>query len=342
MSDLLGSMEPNISPMLPRMPPRKRPAEQRVRDLSPGADVKQTVVKRVRIAEKHAPPAAAAADGPFEDNDEFLPSMHKHNDIVLPSDDIPMSDPMPSSPTVRVASRKVQPVQPAEVKKASPEDDDEEDDLLMEVAHAGAVNIASVNMASARPVKKILKAPEPCPPPVHSSPTRTPAPAPAPTTTDSVDTSAWTNLNKNLNLVSSPQTAMPMGKMNHTDAVEEDGSLKFFWTDYAEINNTLCLFGKVLDKRTKKHVSCFVKIDNIMRKLYFLPRETRVVNGCVTDESVGMGDVYSEVDSLMTKMGVKEHKTKPCSRKYAFELPNIPKEGRYLKLLYPYTSKCAR
>ncbi|EPE06167.1 dna polymerase alpha catalytic [Ophiostoma piceae UAMH 11346] len=332
MNNLLGEMEPNISPMLPRMPPKKRPAEQRrVRDMSP--DTKQPAVKRVRIAEKHAPPTTAA-DGPYADNDEFLPSIH--NDIVLPSDDIPMSDPMPSSPTVRVASRKVHSVQPTvDVKEESKEDDDEEDDLMMEVAHAGAVNIASVNMASARPIKKVLKAPEPSPSSAHALPTRTPAPAPD--TTDTVDTSAWTSLNHNLNLVSSPQTSMPMGKMNHMDAVEEDGSLKFFWTDYAEINNTLCLFGKVLDKKTKKHVSCFVKIDNIMRKLYFLPRETRVVDGSVTDESVGMGDVYSEIDSLMTKIGVKEHKTKPCSRKYAFELPNIPKEGRYLKLLYPYT-----
>lgn len=49
-----------------------------------------------------------------------------------------------------------------------------------------------------------------------------------------------------------------------------------------------------------------------------------------------MGDVYGEVDALMTKMKVGMHKIKPCSRKYAFELPGIPKEADYLKLLYPY------
>lgn len=52
-----------------------------------------------------------------------------------------------------------------------------------------------------------------------------------------------------------------------------------------------------------------------------------------------MNDVYEEVSGLMTKLGVKMHKIKPCSRKYAFELPNIPKEADYLKLLYPYDSK---
>ena len=52
-----------------------------------------------------------------------------------------------------------------------------------------------------------------------------------------------------------------------------------------------------------------------------------------------MQDVYQEVDALMTKIGVRMHKIKPCSRKYAFELPGIPKEADYLKLMYQYDSK---
>ena len=52
-----------------------------------------------------------------------------------------------------------------------------------------------------------------------------------------------------------------------------------------------------------------------------------------------MKDVYEEVDELMTKMRVGMHKIKPCSRKYAFELPDVPKEADYLKLLYPYDSE---
>jgi hypothetical protein len=52
-----------------------------------------------------------------------------------------------------------------------------------------------------------------------------------------------------------------------------------------------------------------------------------------------MQDLYQEVDALMTKIGVGMHKIKPCSRKYAFELPDVPKEADYLKLMYPYNSK---
>ena len=55
-----------------------------------------------------------------------------------------------------------------------------------------------------------------------------------------------------------------------------------------------------------------------------------------------MADVYDEVANLMSNLHVNMHKIKECSRKYAFELPNIPKEGKYLKLMYPYDSKSTR
>ncbi|CAK7227867.1 DNA-directed DNA polymerase alpha catalytic subunit pol1 [Sporothrix bragantina] len=334
MSNLLGEVHANISPSLPRMPQKKRTSDQH---LSHAAEARLPATKRVRIADTRPAPMAAADD---DDDAGFTPVIH--SDAIPPSDDIPMSDPMPSSPTVRVASRKVQPAaasvsEPAEHKDEKKEDE-EEDDAMMEVAHAGAVNAASVNLTAARPIKKILKTPAPYPSPANSSPAaRTQEIAAA------VDPTAWTNLNQKLNVMSSPQTDTIIqgsgGKINFKDAIEEDGSLHFFWTDYTEVGSSLCLFGKVLNKKTNKHVSCFVKVDNVERKLFFLPRQTRFVNGAQTDETVSMADVYAEVDGLMGKLGVKQHRSKPCTRKYAFELPGIPKETRYLKVLYPYSNQ---
>jgi len=51
-----------------------------------------------------------------------------------------------------------------------------------------------------------------------------------------------------------------------------------------------------------------------------------------------MGDVCEEVTGIMEHSGVVVFKAKSSRRKYAFELPGIPKEGDYLKVLYPYTS----
>ncbi|POS86406.1 hypothetical protein EPUL_000881 [Erysiphe pulchra] len=126
-----------------------------------------------------------------------------------------------------------------------------------------------------------------------------------------------------------------LGKLDFNDAIEEDGSLLFFWIDYIELNGCLCLFGKARNKKNGSYASTFVKIDNILRKLYFLPRQYRKGS---TDK-IGMKDVYEEVDTLMTNLKVGTHKIKTCSRKYAFELPDIPKDGQYLKLLYSYTKQ---
>ncbi|KAL8243695.1 hypothetical protein R6Q59_009953 [Mikania micrantha] len=91
----------------------------------------------------------------------------------------------------------------------------------------------------------------------------------------------------------------------------------------------------VRHKDTGAYHSAFVKVDNILRKLYFLPRKHRFKNGREGEE-VDMNDVYEEVDNLMSKMKVTTRKVKPCTRKYAFELPDVPRESEYLKLLYPY------
>lgn len=62
-------------------------------------------------------------------------------------------------------------------------------------------------------------------------------------------------------------------------------------------------------------------------------------HGRETTEEIEMEDVFTEVAEIMTKLRVETHKIKSCSRKYAFELPDIPKEADYLKLMYSYDSE---
>lgn len=52
-----------------------------------------------------------------------------------------------------------------------------------------------------------------------------------------------------------------------------------------------------------------------------------------------MEEVYEEVYSLLLKIGVQRFKAKSVSRKYAFELFDIPRESDYLEVLYSYDSK---
>ncbi|OAQ95039.1 DNA polymerase (pol2) [Purpureocillium lilacinum] len=312
LAGLLDEVDANIPPPEPRQTKLERSGDRRKsRALSP---VIEPVIKRQKRVDTRLP---SPPPPNLDSDDGFMPPM---DDEPISTQNVPMSDPAPSSPAAKVAERKAQLKQ---------EQQDDEDEDMMEVAHAGAVKSASVNMAGARPVKRLLK-PEPYPSPASSSPLKA--------ATDAVDSSSWNDLTEKLNVVSSsPTETRGIGKIDHNDAIEADGSLNFFWMDYTEINGSLCLFGKVLNKKTKSYVSCFVKIDNILRKLYFLPRQRRLEGGEEIGEEVGMGDVYEEVDALMTKMKVNMHKIKQCTRKYAFEMPGIPKETQYMKLLYGYT-----
>ncbi|KAL1311239.1 hypothetical protein AAFC00_001429 [Neodothiora populina] len=313
MADLLGEVNTNLPSRRPmgQMKPVKSENRRKTRVLSPPVERPRKVSSRQTesLPQRDQSPAPAIAD----DEPSYAP----------PDDDVHMSDVIPSSPVVKAVQRKEKPIKVEE---------DEEDDDMLEVAqvttHAAAGG-ASVNLRGSRPVLKPIKKQD-YPTPESSSPTR-----PAP---DVVELPAWANVTDKLNLLSSPapSEAVTAGKLAAQDAVEEDGSLRMFWTDYTEINGSLCLFGKVKDKKSGQFVSCFIKVDNILRKLYFLPREYRQKHGRETGEEVDMGDVYDEVGKIMGKMGVHEHKTKPCSRKYAFELPDIPKEADYLKLLYSY------
>lgn len=247
----------------------------------------------------------------YDDDDGYIPAM---------DDDVPMSDPpLQSSPVTKAVERKSH-----VAIKVEEEDDDLE--VAQSIGHSG-IQSTSVNMSGSRPVPKIKKTQYPTP--GTSSPVRIPA--------NEIDASSWNEVTSRLNVLSNPApNSAPMGKLNPQSALEDDGSVRMFWMDYTEINGSLCLFGKVKDRTTGNYVSCFVKVDNILRKLYFLPREYRQRHGRDTSEEVEMSDVYDEVDGLMTKLRVGMHKIKPCSRKYAFELAGIPKEADYLKLLYPY------
>ncbi|KAI9867059.1 MAG: DNA-directed DNA polymerase alpha catalytic subunit pol1 [Trichoglossum hirsutum] len=314
MADLLGEVDSNLHNR--RIPLEvkaiKSETRRKVRVLSPPLpDEKRSGAGN--SGNRHTP-ISPPTDRAFDDDDGFIGG--------IDDDDMPMSDPhLPSSPITKAVERK------SVLSVKTKEGDDEEDflEVAQAIGHAG-ISAVSVNKSGSRPPPKV-KRPE-YPTPDSSSPAKE---------VDTIDPSSWNEVTTRLSVLSSPapQTAH-FGKIRAQDAIEDDGSLRMFWLDYAEVNGSLCLFGKVKNRTLGGYSSCFVKIDNILRKLYFLPREYRQRNGRDTSEEVEMSDVYQEVDEIMTRQRVGMHKIKPCTRKYAFELPDVPKEADYLKLLYSY------
>lgn len=314
MADLLGEVDTNIPSRLP-LKTVKTESRRKTRVLSPPVSRERKIALPKQREANSAPHSlnTPPLEIDYNDDDDFMGG--------IDGDSFPASDLVPSSPTTNALDRKAQ--QSVKV--------EEEDEDMMEVAQAigdSKVKAASVNMSGQRPAPKVMKAPA-YPSPASSSPTRPP--------TDVVDATAWNDVTSKLNVLSSQEpSTSSFGKLRFEDASKDDGSLHFFWTDYTEVHGSICLFGKVKDNNSGTYVSAFVKIDNILRKLYFLPRTYRQKHGRDTSTEVEMGDVYQEVDEIMTKLRVGMHKIKPCLRKYAFELPDIPKEADYLKLMYPY------
>lgn len=59
--------------------------------------------------------------------------------------------------------------------------------------------------------------------------------------------------------------------------------------------------------------------------------------GNATDDEVNLSDVYQEFDVLRRKNNIEAFNSKVVSRKYAFEIDDVPEEAEYLKVVYPYS-----
>ena len=236
----------------------KSQARRKIRVLSPSPDVSKARRERETRADDRYLPDTPPAETAMDNEDVFMRSLEE-DDAILPSD-----PQLPSSPLTKATERKAQTAIKDEY------EDEEEFDDAMEVNQAVGRSVAdsgSVNISASRPAPAPKKAPYPSP--ESSSPT-----LPSPQV---IDSSSWNDVATKLNVLSSdPVTDTPtFGKLAPKDILEDDGSLRFFWLDYTEVNGSLCLFGKVKNRSNGSSVSCFVKVDNILRKLFFLPRPYR-------------------------------------------------------------------
>ena len=55
-----------------------------------------------------------------------------------------------------------------------------------------------------------------------------------------------------------------------------------------------------------------------------------------------MEQVYNEVNEIFLKHRITEFRNRPVSKKYAFELHDVPRESDYLEVLYPFSSTSRR
>ena len=113
-----------------------------------------------------------------------------------------------------------------------------------------------------------------------------------------------------------------------------EGAVSVWWFDAHErYDGLITLFGKTWDEATSSYVSCSVQVHNSLRNVFVLPRE------CIqdTEKEVTFEDVRKELAELAGRYGVPRFGCRMVSRKYAFEIPDIPMEADYLKMVYEFT-----
>lgn len=184
---------------------------------------------------------------------------------------------------------------------------------------------------------------------------------------------AWLSTYDSLNIAPNDDSigtgAKAAGPSVSVDALEEDGSLRFFWIDYMEHEGKIYFIGKVKDKKTGAWASCCITVENLQRNLFVLPRERRMeevvvresddeemseesdeegkskkkirgaptVRKVETDDIPDMTDVYNDFDQVRRKAGVKKFRAKFVERLYAFGDKEVPREKRkWLKVVYGF------
>lgn len=114
--------------------------------------------------------------------------------------------------------------------------------------------------------------------------------------------------------------------------ITDGEEVKFYFLDaYEKPNGTIYLFGKI--PQGNGFVSCCVTVNNMRRNLFFLPRE--FIEG--TEEEVSLKDIHEEISELAIKYHLGKFGCKKVSRRYAFEIPDIPIEADYIKMVYPFS-----
>lgn len=122
--------------------------------------------------------------------------------------------------------------------------------------------------------------------------------------------------------------------------------MKFYYIDaWTDVNNRpgeVYLFGKVEIPAAYgkfSYESICVRIENVNRHLYLLPRQHKydLKTKTETDEEVTMGSVYQEFEErILREINLTRFSSRKVSKSFAFTVPDtdVPIESDYLEVLY--------
>ncbi|XP_037088762.1 DNA polymerase alpha catalytic subunit-like [Pollicipes pollicipes] len=116
--------------------------------------------------------------------------------------------------------------------------------------------------------------------------------------------------------------------------------LRFFWLDAycdnAATGSVVYLFGRVWVESAGGYVSCCVRVSNVPRRVFLLPRARRLnPKTRVEGDEITMKDVYDEFNSrVANRFKIAEFRSKVSTMNYAFEKFDVPNQADYLEVMY--------
>lgn len=167
----------------------------------------------------------------------------------------------------------------------------------------------------------------------------------------------WREIQKKLSENNSSVHGAPLeNDVAQKDFLESDGSLNLFWIDAFEKKGRVFLFGKVETicyfyrlQSSLHHPNSILVVAwslRILSEMSLFCRGKKCLTVILimsmiefkneTDREVSISDVYQEIDALRKAHDIKEFDSCCVSRKYAFEIPGIPSESDYLKVVYSF------
>ncbi|KAI8876236.1 ribonuclease H-like protein [Backusella circina FSU 941] len=136
-----------------------------------------------------------------------------------------------------------------------------------------------------------------------------------------------------------PESALDHAKVEVDSVLTDEKELKLWWYDAFEkkAEGSVYLFGKVFDRNKDRYVSCSVKLQNIKREVFVLPRTFRIdYNSNQTAHQVSMDDVKVEISEILKKRNILGWEFKVTTKKYAFGIADVPSTAEYLVVEYGY------
>lgn len=315
MSSLLGELDQVPTKVQPTKSRKRKPAPQYISDddVSPGSS-------KFKSYQKRTPYMDLSSDGPVED--DLPPS---EDDFTSPKKKIKIDDSVVTPAVEQLADLDVhgssdfESFQFDDIDFNEPMDIDGDDSKpsVKEEIEPVIPKATTFNGNSVKPVK-----------------------------TEEDTKPAWLSVYDSLNVESQdslgPITSSNLSNSADIAALEEDGSLRFFWIDYLELDGKIYFIGKLKDKKSGVWISCCVAVENMQRNLFCLPREKRHEqdeDGDITETDIvpTMEDVYSDFELIRKELKIKKWRGKIVKRKYAFGEKDVPRdETQWLKVVYGF------